>query len=230
VKRTTTEKNVDSREKQVLPSTNTIPVTFGGACAMSEDDSFQDLIRRVRAGEGKAASELVRRYEPTIRREVRLRLRDPRLRRMFDSMDVCQSVLGSFFIRAAAGQYELNSPQHLQRLLVTMARNKVVKQVHRQRAARRDHRRTAADPVQVIDLAAPDASPSRYVAARDLLREAQERLSAEERRLAELRSQGMEWADIARELGGTAGGRRKQLDRALDRVARELGLEEEDGE
>jgi RNA polymerase sigma-70 factor (ECF subfamily) len=196
---------------------------------MSELASFQDLIRRVRGGDEAAAAELVRHYEPVVRREVRLRLRDPRLRRAFDSMDVCQSVLLSFFVRAAAGQYELSTPQHLLKLLITMARNKLVKQVHRQRAGRRDHRRLATAPPDVFDPVGPGASPSRQVAARDLLQEAHKRLSEEERQLVELRTQGLEWAEVAREVGGTGGGRRKQLERALRRVAHELGLEDEDG-
>src|SRR5262245_18622455 len=61
---------------------------------MAEENAFTDFIRRIRAGDEQAAVELVRRYEPAIRREVRFRLRNTRLRRLFDSMDVCQSVLG----------------------------------------------------------------------------------------------------------------------------------------
>ena len=33
-------------------------------------------------------------------------------------MDVCQSVLKSFFFRTAAGEYDLESAEQLQRLLV----------------------------------------------------------------------------------------------------------------
>ena len=40
-------------------------------------------------------------------------------------MDICQSVLGSFFVRAATGQYKLETPEHLLKLLTTMARNKL---------------------------------------------------------------------------------------------------------
>jgi len=43
-------------------------------------------------------------------------------------------------------------------------------------------------------------------------------------RVADLRGQGYEWAEIAAQLGGTAEARRKQLARALDRI--ELALEE----
>src|SRR5215510_13664761 len=98
---------------------------------MNQDDSDVELFRRVRAGDANAAAELVRQYEPAIRRRVRvwLRLQDPRLQRVFDSMDVCQSVLASFFVRAAAGQYDLQEPGQLIALLFRMARHKLAHQV-----------------------------------------------------------------------------------------------------
>src|SRR5262249_31237363 len=65
----------------------------GGAEAGMAEIGATEWLRRVRAGERAAAAELVRRYEPQIRLEVRLRLRDRRLRRLFDSTDICQSVL-----------------------------------------------------------------------------------------------------------------------------------------
>jgi hypothetical protein len=92
---------------------------------MSEPETFADFVRRIRAGDEQAAAEMVRRYEPLIRREVRLSLEDRHLARVFDSMDICRSVLKSFFVRTAAGQYDLDTPAQLQRLLVTMARHKL---------------------------------------------------------------------------------------------------------
>src|SRR5437016_2617937 len=88
-----------------------VSVAFLGKAPMTEANAFQDLIRRVRAGDPEAATALVRRYEPAIRRIVRLRLRDRRLRRSFDSLDICQSVLHSFFARAALGQFDLHRPE-----------------------------------------------------------------------------------------------------------------------
>src|SRR5947209_14849908 len=110
---------------------------------MSEEASAVELFGRLRAGDAEAAAELFRRYEPAIRRRVRvwLRLQDPRLRRVFDSMDICQSVLASFFLRAAAGQYDLEEPGQLIALLFRMAQHKLAHQVARQQAARRDVRR-----------------------------------------------------------------------------------------
>src|SRR5436190_14561840 len=112
---------------------------------MTEASPFTALIGRVRAGDPEAAAELVRQYEPQIRRIIRLRLTDPRLNRVLDSMDICQSVLANFFVRAAAGQFELDQPEQLLKLLATMARNKLLNQAKRHRTRRRDQRRLHAD-------------------------------------------------------------------------------------
>lgn len=64
---------------------------------MAEDLSFVELVRNVRTGDESASAELVRRYEPAIRIAVRARLTAPGLRRLFDSMDICQSVFANFF-------------------------------------------------------------------------------------------------------------------------------------
>jgi RNA polymerase sigma-70 factor (ECF subfamily) len=192
---------------------------------MSDRDEFTEFLRRVRAGDAQAAEELVRRYEPAIRREVRLRLTDPRLYRVFDSMDVCQSVLGAFFLKAAAGQYQLEQPEDLMRLLVGMTRKQLLHKARQQRAQRRDHRKLAAEGLEEMDVAAGGPSPSRQVAGRDLLQQFRKRLTEDERQVADLRGQGRTWEEIAAELGGNADARRKQLGRAVDRVTEELGLQ-----
>jgi len=198
---------------------------FVGSWCMPDEEAFLELIRKVRQGDGEAAAELVRRYEPAIRRAVRFRLADARLRRACDSVDICQAVLGSFFVRVATGQYELDTPEQLLKLLAAMARNKLCKQVERQRAARRDHRRLAGGTVEQHDLIGPDPTPSRQLVARELLEEAQRRLAPEELQLANWRAEGRDWADIAREVGSTPEALRKRLSRAVERVAQGLGLD-----
>src|SRR4051794_15595325 len=96
-----------------------------GSRCMSEETPLQGLVRRVRAGDPEAAAELIRSYGAHIRRAARLRMRDPRLRRTFDSSDICQSVFASFLARLALGQFDLEHPEQLVRLLESMARNKV---------------------------------------------------------------------------------------------------------
>ncbi len=191
---------------------------------MTDVPSFPDLMRRVRAGDGAAAAELVRHYEPAVRRVVRLRL-DPRLRRLYDSLDICQAVLGNFFTAAAAGRLELDTPEQLVNLLAVMARNEVLKEGRRQRAARRDIRRDTPVGSGIGQVQAADPTPSKEAAARDLVQEVRRRLTPDESRLAELRDQGHDWAAIAAEVGGSPEALRKKLTRALSRVMRDLGLD-----
>jgi RNA polymerase sigma-70 factor (ECF subfamily) len=191
---------------------------------------FAEFLRRIRAGDESAAVELVRRYEPALRLEIRLRLRDPRLRRLLEPADLCQSVLKSFFLRAALGQFDLDSPERLLALLRTMARNKVAQQARRHKAQRRDVDRDVSLDAGAPLVPAADPSPSRVAIGREVWDALRGRLTTEERRVAELRSLGSEWAEIARELGGTPQARRKQLARAVNRAVRELGLDDDEGE
>jgi RNA polymerase sigma factor (sigma-70 family) len=190
---------------------------------MPQDGTFAEFINRIRAGDNQAARELVERYEPVVRREVRLRLRDQRLWRRFDWTDICQSVMASFFVRAAAGQYDLERADQLARLLVVMTRHKVAQQVRRNNAERRDYRRLEArDPAYLDARQGAVPTPSRLVAGRELLDEFRRRLSEDELRLADLRAEGCQWAEIATKVGGTAEALRKQFARAIDRIERQL--------
>jgi RNA polymerase sigma factor (sigma-70 family) len=193
---------------------------------MSEAQSFGDLIRRVKNGEAAAVEALLRQYEPTVRRAIRVRMVNPALRRTVDSMDLCQSVMGSFFVRAALGQYDLASPEQLVGLLVRLARNKVANAARHERAQRRDHRRLSTDGSAVDHVAASQETPSQIVADAELLAKFRARLDERERYLAEQRALGREWNELAGELGTGAEALRKQLTRGVDRVAQELGLRE----
>ena len=188
---------------------------------------FEEFLCRIRAGDEAAAAQLVEEYEPLIRREVRMRLTDPSLFRLVSASDVCQSVLLSFFLRAAAGQYELETPEDLRKLLLRMARNKVAGQARRMRCRPADARRAPPGSLERLELVLESPPPARAVASRDLLREVLERLPDEERQLAELRGQGLTWPQVSTKLGGTAEGRRKQLARALDHVLKDLGLQDD---
>lgn len=193
---------------------------------MSEEDPFVELIRLVREGDETAAAELVRRYEPAIRRVVRVHLRDRRLRRLLDSTDICQSVLATFFVRAHLGQYDLDSPESLLKLLGTIARHKVTNQAYKQQADRRDYRREDVLGDRDAQVFASQSDPSEQASAREILAKVRDLLSEEERRLAEARGRGDSWAEIAAAHGGSPESLRKKLARALDRVLQQLGLDE----
>src|SRR5262249_437488 len=86
------------------------PVPRPEAPPMAEDIPFADFLGRIRAGDEQAAAELVRRYESAVRIEVRMRLADSRLRRILDTMDICQSGLARFFLPPPARAYDPERP------------------------------------------------------------------------------------------------------------------------
>src|SRR5262245_42739742 len=132
---------------------------------MAEGSTFQELLRRVRTGDEAAAAEVLRLYEPLIRVEARLRLTDPRMRRLYDSLDICQSVLASFFVRTASGQYDLERPDQLVRLLMTMVRNKIASRARGQRRRDADQRR---DETANVEGLASTADPSQRLEGQEL--------------------------------------------------------------
>jgi RNA polymerase sigma factor (sigma-70 family) len=194
---------------------------------VDDREDYPEFLRRIRAGDEQAAEELVRRHEAEIRLEIRgwLRLRNPRLRRVFDSMDICQSVLASFFLRATVGEFDIEDPRQLVPLLVGMARNKLAEQVRYHQRRRRDVRRTeGSGPDDGLAEAAAE-TPSQVISHRELLDMIRAQMTEEERSVADLRGQGHDWVAVAAALGGSPEARRKQLSRAVARVEQKLGLD-----
>ncbi len=188
-----------------------------------------ELLSKVRSGDAAAAEELVRSYEPELRRAIRVRLTDARLRRLVDSVDICQSVLAGFFVRTVAGQYDIQSPEELLKLLVTMARNRVIDWARRASADRRDGRREVSledENGQPRPIAQQQASPVSVLVNRELMENVRSRLAPDELKLMEQRADGLNWNEIAASTGEQPNAVRMRLTRALDRVAGELGLEE----
>ena len=147
-----------------------VELTIVGAGALGcgilrgvSDHGFPALLRRVRAGDQEAAAELVRTYEPVLTRMIRVRLSDRRLRRVHGESDIFQSVMTSFFVRAALGQYELGQPEDLVKLLAVMVRNKVADKARRRDVARDGEpldERTFAPPARA------SAPPQRRIVSR----------------------------------------------------------------
>jgi DNA-directed RNA polymerase specialized sigma24 family protein len=191
---------------------------------MSDDVEFLELFERVRRGDTDAASAIVRWYEPAIRMAVRTRLSDPALRRQFDSIDVCQSVLSSFFLHATTGAYDLHEPRQLTALLIKMAQNKLAMLVRRHYRECRDVRRS--HPVVVEEAGVASSAPDSYrqAAGKELLRRALDLMSPETKAIAQRRMDGESWSEIALGMGGTADSRRMQYERAVNHVARLLDL------
>ena len=189
--------------------------------------NFWELIEQVRAGDEIAATLLVNAFESEIRREVRLRLTDAKLRRVLDSMDICQSVFRSFFAKTALGQINFDHPDQLFRLLTIMARNKVIDQ-HRAEKSRRPlngHKLENVDGNFENEPRDSQPSPSEIIHGNELLEKIDQCLSDHEKEIARLRRTGLTWKEIAERTGKTEESVRKRLARASERVLGQLGID-----
>src|SRR5262245_26327488 len=145
--------------------------------------NLEEFLAAVERGDRQAAEEMVRRYEPYLRRVIRLRLRGHRVRYLFDSMDICQSILAEFFRRAGTGGCKLGSTRQLRVLLVKMALNKI-------RDKARRERRHAGHLPEGWEPFSPEDTPGQQASKRELLEAVCERLAECERQLFDLRRQG----------------------------------------
>jgi RNA polymerase sigma factor (sigma-70 family) len=187
----------------------------------SDNDEFRHLLERVRANDEAAVTELIRRYEPEIRTMVRAWLRpwEARLRKVFDSTDICQSVLAWFFLNDGPKKYDLSQPENLRKLFLVMVRNRVYYHV---RQNKKDQRTTP----MMDDAVGREVPPDEAASQRELMSLIASRLSPEEADLAQRRLEGRTWNEIAAAVGGSADSRRMQLARAAERLSRELPANE----
>jgi RNA polymerase sigma-70 factor, ECF subfamily len=111
--------------------------TRGGPATASD----HSLLRRLRAGQGDAATALYVRYASRLLRLAHARTPDD-LHTRVDAEDIVQSAFTSFFRGASQGYYDVPPGEELWGLLLVITLNKIRAQGHFHRAARRDVRRT----------------------------------------------------------------------------------------
>jgi DNA-directed RNA polymerase specialized sigma24 family protein len=196
---------------------------------MAEDQELQALISRALHGDEAASTELVVRLQPVILRAVRVHLspRDP-LRRLFDSTDICQSVLVRFLARAGASAISFDNPAGVRALLEEMAAAKFIDKRREAAARRRDYRRDEAGGWRVFDEPDNKAGPDQIAQRRELYQEVRRRLSTREQAMAELWMSGHTFVEIAAKVSSNGpeplgpDAVRMVLKRAFNRVARQV--------
>ncbi|MEO8268198.1 MAG: hypothetical protein ABI557_00680 [Aureliella sp.] len=186
--------------------------------------SFEEQVRLLRIGDAEAIRIFVDKYEPYIRRTIRFRLQRSVLQPAADSVDICQSVMGSVLLRLVAGEYELRSELDLRNLLIAVANKKFLMLARHESAAKRDRGRTRylSDLPERAETHVQD--PSQPMICQELLAQVAARLSAHEAELLRMRRQGLSWTEIASQLNDDPTVLRQRLSRALRSVAAQLGI------
>jgi DNA-directed RNA polymerase specialized sigma24 family protein len=135
-------------------------------------------------------------------------------------------VWAGFFPRLAAGGYTLDAPLQLIRLLKTMARNLLLKEVHKLRTIRRGGLAAELTGFPVDTVMDPRPGPSQVVIFKDLRHKARGLLSIRERMIARQRARGRSWPEIAAVCGGRSDALRMEMFRAYKRVVSQLSWDD----
>jgi RNA polymerase sigma factor (sigma-70 family) len=173
----------------------------------------------LRSGDGAAVEQLLQQLDPILRRIIRLRLIDGRLRHLLDTMDILQSLLKNFLSRKETGPFSGEGSAELVAYLAAAVHHKIRTKTHRER-------RHGDSPPEDWDPASSEPPPAEGVEDGDLRQAIRDRLSEQTRQVFDLRMQGLTWAEIAEQVGGQPDALRMRLRRTVATILGELGFEE----
>ena len=161
------------------------------------------LLERFRGGDELAAEALFARYFERLTSLARSRL-STRLARRTDPEDIVLSVYRSFFVEAREGRYTLGRGGDLWRLLSSITRHKLLRQVRHQSADRRSL--DVELPLDRVDEGRfvrrqSDPTAEEALALTDELERVFSLLDHFGRRVLELRLQGLQISEIAEDAG-----------------------------
>jgi RNA polymerase sigma factor (sigma-70 family) len=171
-----------------------------------DDDGTGPLVARWRQGDQQAAAELFQRYANRLIALARSRL-STRMARRVAPEDVVQSVYRCFFASTSAGRYDLERGGDLWQLLVRIALHKLGDHIRRNNRAKRSVQleQSFGSEESLFGIhpkaLAQGPSPVEALALAEELELLMQALDASERRVLELRLQGYNVEEIARDAG-----------------------------
>jgi hypothetical protein len=189
---------------------------------------LQEFLETLQGGNERAVEEMLRRLDPFLRKAIRLRLIDGRLRRVMDTGDVFDSLMKDFLARPASTGKQggnnndntpVSSPAALHAYLAAAVHHKI------RTKARKERHHAGSLPPQ-WEAADPQVAPGQELENRDFIEAIRSRLSPEECELFDLKARGLTWPEIAGRLGGKADAMRMRLNRALTAILSKLDAEE----
>jgi DNA-directed RNA polymerase specialized sigma24 family protein len=179
---------------------------------------LQEFLATLQGGDEGAVKAILQEIDPFLRRVIRMRLLDGRLRRAVDTTDILQSLLKDFLRRRTAGEPAETSSAELCAYLAAAVRYKVQTRL-------RKERRHAGSLPEEWEPAISGQDVCRQVEEQDFAAMIRGRLDESARLLLDLKAQGLTWQDVAARVGGRADAVRMRLNRAVAAALTELGDE-----
>jgi DNA-directed RNA polymerase specialized sigma24 family protein len=179
---------------------------------------LQEFFGLLQGGDEGAVEAKLQELDPFLRRVIRLRLLDGRLRRTVDTTDILQSLLKDFLRQPSAGEPAETSSSELCAYLAAAVRFKV------QTRLRKERRHAGSLPAE-WEPASPEPHVGKRAEDQDFAAAIRDRLDESTRLLFDLKAQGLTWQEVAAKLGGRADALRMRVNRAVAAVLTELGDE-----
>jgi eukaryotic-like serine/threonine-protein kinase len=183
-----------------------------------DPEKIAELIEKCRLGDAAATEVVFARYVNRLTGLARTRL-SRKLAARFDPADVVMSAYRSFFIGLREHGFVIAEEAELWQLLVQITLRKLYRQAARHRGAKRDASREVHNSVgagSIPSLAGREPRPEEAVAIAEEVELLLGQLSPSGRRIVELRLQGQELSEIAREIEVNERTVRRWLDRAKE--------------
>ena len=178
------------------------------------------LLRRFQNRDLDAATQLYVRYAHRLRKLAQSQC-SASLARKVEPDDIVQSVFGSFFRRAAQGQYTVPDGNELWNLLLVIALNKIRAKGAYFGASKRDARRTSdlSELGQGFEPKLRGNDDIAYTFLKMVINDAMKAMSAQQKQMISLRIDGWEVAEIAEQTGASV----RSVERCLQHFREELG-------
>ena len=191
---------------------------------MAEAPREDVLVSRWRAGDQEAARQIFERYVSQLLTLASRRI-SQRLASRVDPEDIVQSVFRTFFHRAREGQFQIDDPDDLCKLLARITVHKTLRQIAFHRRAKRDACQEAgqgdAEADHMMSLLASEPTPEDTVALYDQMEHFLGQLGTEDRRILQMRMEGYSNVEIADKLNITD----RKIRRLLERIRGQAALE-----
>jgi RNA polymerase sigma factor (sigma-70 family) len=188
-------------------------------------DDLADLLKRVQEGDEAALASLVEHYASTLRRVARASLGEP-MRAHLDSIDLVQSVHRLLLVGLRNNKFEFRDHAQLLGLALTLVRRRVARHWRQMKnePGTATHMALGSDEGGEHEPAAKaNGDPVDQLAVNEQFDRLLDTLDPLDRRVLELRMEGLSTADVARELGVEAAMLRVRLGRLRQKL-RDSGL------
>jgi RNA polymerase sigma-70 factor (ECF subfamily) len=186
---------------------------------MTPDDSFAELMTRLRSGDAAAAAVVFHRFARRLIGLARVHL-DGRVRQKIDPEDVLQSVYKSFFLRHAAGHFDLGGWDGLWALLtlITIRKCGRVNRYFRSAGRAAETGGLASDDSGGWEALASDPSPAEVAMLTELVHGLLGDLPERDRPVVALSLQGYSVAEVSAQVDRPE----RSIYRVLERVRARL--------